>query len=87
MSYGIKSSNSERFRYLIKHHGIWKLTQNWATWPEWDEEVTDVIWLQNYETMIASWWQMKEGRRLTRREPERVKDEELTMLLLQAENV
>ena len=74
-------------RYLIKHQGVWKFLETWALSPDWDDEVTDVIWVQNKETMIASWWQMKDGVRSGKRGPERVKDEELTFLLLQVEEM
>ena len=70
-----------KHRYLIKHQGVWKILATWASKPDWTDEVTDVIWLQDKETMIASWWLMKNGKRQT----EIVKNEELTILLLQAE--
>jgi hypothetical protein len=76
---------SVRHRYLIKHQGVWKILETWASQPDWDNEVTDVIWLKNPKTMIASWWQRKNGRRYIKRQPEIVKDDELTILLLQAE--
>ena len=76
-----------KHRYLIKHEGVWKFLSTWAVSPDWDDEVTDVIWLKNDETMIASWWLMKNGRRYIKRAPQTVKDEELTMILLQVENV
>lgn len=83
------SSNFEprirKHRYLIKHQGVWKIFKTWASKPDWDDEVTDAIWLQDKETMIASWWQKKNGKRYIKRTPERVKDEELTILLLQVE--
>jgi len=74
-----------KHRYLIKHQGVWKILKTWARKPDWDDEVTDAIWLQDKETMIASWWLMKNGRRYIKRQPEIVKNEELTILLLQAE--
>jgi hypothetical protein len=76
---------SGKYRYLIKHQGVWKILKTWASRPDWDDEVTDAIWLQDKETMIASWWLMKNGRRYIKRQPEIVKNEELTILLLQAE--
>lgn len=72
------------YRYLIKHQGVWKILKTWATKPDWDDEVTDVIWLKS-ASMIASWWQMKDGVRSSKCGPEIVKDEELTFLLLQAQ--
>jgi hypothetical protein len=83
------SSNFEpllrKHRYLIKHQSVWKILETWASKPDWDDEVTDVIWLQNPETMIASWWQMKDGKRYIKRKPKIATQEELTILLLQAE--
>lgn len=73
-------------RYLIKHQGVWKIYTTWAMMPDWDNEVTDVIWLKT-DSMIASWWQMKNGRRYIKRPPECVKDEELSFLLLQVEDM
>jgi hypothetical protein len=73
-------------RYLIKHQGVWKIHTTWAISPDWDDEVTDVIWLKS-DSMIASWWQMKNGRRYNMRPPECVKDEELSFLLLQVEDM
>lgn len=73
-----------KYRYLIKHQGQWKFVENWAAHPEWDDEVTDVIWLKNHDSMIANWWLMKNGRRYITREVQ-VKDDELTFLLLQVE--
>jgi hypothetical protein len=84
-SSGNQSFGYTKHRYLIKHQGVWKILKTWAIKPNWDDEVTDAIWLQDKETMIASWWQKKNGRRYINRTPERVKDEELTILLLQAE--
>ncbi len=73
-------------RYLIKHRGVWKIYTTWAMMPDWDNEVTDVIWLKS-DSMIASWWQMKNGIRSGKRPPECVKDEELSFLLLQVEDM
>lgn len=81
----VTSAGDTRHRYLIKHQGVWKILKTWAINPIWDDEVTDVIWLKDPETMIANWWQMKEGVRSSKRGPELVKDEELTFLLLQAQ--
>lgn len=75
----------DKRRYLIKHQGVWKILKTWTMIPDWEDEVTDVIWLKNPETMIASWWEMKDGVLSGKRGPERVKDEELTFLLLQAQ--
>lgn len=77
--------SSSKHRYLIKHEGNWKIIQTWATTPDWDDDVTDVIWLKNPVSMIASWWQMKDGIRSSKRGVERVTDEELAFLLLQVE--
>lgn len=74
-----------KHRYLIKHQGSWKFLNTWAVSPDWDDEVTDVIWIQDPTTMIASWWMMKNSRRYIKRNPEQVKDDELAFLLLQAE--
>jgi hypothetical protein len=71
-------------RYLIKQQGVWKIITTWALSPNWDDDVTDVIWLKN-DGMIASWWQMKDGAPSGKRGSEIVKDEELTFLLLQAQ--
>lgn len=76
------AAGDTRHCYLIKHCGVWKLFRTWALKPDWDDEVTDVIWLKNPETMIASWWHMKNGKRYM----ECVKDEELVFLLLQVED-
>jgi len=76
----------EKYRYLIKHQGVWKILETWAARPDWDDEVTDVICLRS-DSMIASWWQMKDGRRRIKRPPIKVQDEELAMLMLQVENV
>lgn len=81
------AAGDTRHRYLIKHQGVWKILKTWAVRPDWDDEVTDVIWLQDKETMIASWWQMKNGRRYITRPPDRVTDDELAFLLLQVEDV
>ena len=51
--------------------------------PDWDDEVTDVIWLKS-NNMVVSWWQIKDGKRY---QPYVVRDEELTILLLQAESI
>lgn len=74
-----------KYRYLIKHQGHWKFVENWAVQPKWDDEVTDVIWLKNHNSMIANWWQMRDSIPSGKRGPEIVKDEELTFLLLQVE--
>jgi hypothetical protein len=79
---GNQSWGYTKHRYLIKHQGVWKILKTWASKPDWDDEVTDVIWLQDKETMIASWWQKKNGKRYIKRTPERVKDNELSFLLL-----
>jgi hypothetical protein len=84
-SSGNQSWGYTKHRYLIKHQGVWKILKTWASKPDWDDEVTDAIWLQDKETMIASWWLIKNGRRYIKRQPEIVKNEELTILLLQAE--
>lgn len=73
---------STKHRYLIKHQGVWKILETWALKPDWDDEVTDVIWLKS-SNMVASWWHMKNGRRYIKRTPEMVKDKELSFLLLQ----
>lgn len=80
-------NGTAKYRYLIKHQGVWKILETWAAAPDWDDEVTDIIWLKNPMNMVASWWQMKNGKRYIKRAPERVKDEELAFLLLQVQNV
>lgn len=75
--------NTKR-RYLIKHQGVWKILKTWAICPDWDDDVTDAIWLKN-EDMVASWWLMKNGRRYIRRKQPMITDEELAFLLLQVE--
>jgi hypothetical protein len=71
-----------KYRYLIKHQGVWKILETWASKPDWEDAVTDVIWLKNPMNMTASWWQMKDGKRY---QTYLAREEELTILLLQAE--
>ena len=79
------SNSHSKYRYLIKHQGVWKILETWAASPDWDDEVTDVIWLKNPMNMVASWWQMKNGVPSGKRGPYLVKDEDLAFLLLQVE--
>ena len=87
MSYGVlPGSTMNKYRYLINHRGIWKYYDTWALAPDWDDEVTDVIWLKSPD-MVASWWQMRDGKKIRRKEQQIVTDDELVMLLLQVQNV
>lgn len=81
----LAARGTNKYCYLIKHQGVWKILKTWASKPDWDNEVTDVIWLKS-SNMIASWWLMKNGRRNLSREVQ-VKNEELTFLLLQVEEI
>ena len=85
-SSGSYPSGLAKNRYLIKHQGVWRIIKTWALKPDWDNEVTDVIWLKS-DNMVTSWWLMKNSRRYIKRFPERVKDEELAFLLLQVEEI
>lgn len=75
-------NGTAKYRYLIKQQGVWKIIETWASKPDWEDEVTDVIWLKNSMNMAASWWQIKDGKRY---QPYVVREEDLTILLLQAE--
>jgi hypothetical protein len=82
MSYGV--SGNVKHRYIIKHQGIWKRYDTWAISPDWDDEVTDVIWVKSPD-MISNWWQMKDGKRYIKRPSEPVKDEDLVLIMLALE--
>lgn len=84
-AYG-KSITSIPNRYLIKQQGEWKILTTYASFPNWDNDVTDVIWLKNHETMIASWWHIKDSERMYKTSV-RVQDEELSFIMLQVKNV
>ena len=86
MSYGVLPTTLAKHRYLIHHQGVWKYYDTWSLLPDWDDEVTDVIWLKN-SNMIASWWQMKNGKRFIKRTPKQVTDEEMVFILLQVADV
>ena len=87
MSYGVLPvPTMNKYRYLINHQGIWKYYDTWSMSPDWDDEVTDVIWLKSSD-MVASWWQMRDGKKFRRKQQEIVTDDELVMLLLQVQNV
>jgi hypothetical protein len=76
------SYDAKKHRYLIKHQGVWKILETWAMKPDWDDDVTDVIWLKS-GNMITSWWQLKDGKRY---QPYIVRDEELMLILLQVQS-
>ena len=86
MSYGVLPTTLAKHRYLIHHQGVWKYYDTWSLMPDWDDEVTDVVWLKS-PSMVASWWQMRDGKKIRRKEQQIVTDEELVMLLLKVQDV
>ena len=86
MSYGVLPTTLAKHRYLIHHQGVWKYYDTWSLMPDWDDEVTDVVWLKS-PSMVASWWQMRDGKKIRRKEQQVVTDEELVMLLLKVQDV
>lgn len=81
MSYGIKIPDITQYRYLVKVKGKWFEHKTYARSPDWDNEVTDVIWRKS-SNMVANWWQMRDGKKV---DAYTVKDEDLTLILLAVE--
>lgn len=79
-------TRSTKYRYLIKHRGVWKIFTTWANRPNWDNEVTDVIWLKSQHT-TENWRLMKNKRRYFKRSNPIVSEKEIVLLLLQVEDM
>ena len=76
----------DKYRYLIKHEGVWKILKTYARDPDWDHEnVTDVIALASADRRYNT-WRKKNNRRYILREPTIVKNKDLTFIMLQVEN-
>ena len=86
MSYGVQPVPSRKYRYLVNIRNVWRYYDTWSMSPDWDKEVTDVVWVKSPD-MVASWWQMRDGKRIRRAEQQIVTDEELVMLLLKVQDV
>lgn len=84
MSYGVKPIIATgQCRYLIKYQGEWVFVDSWSRDPDWEDTVTDVISYPHEMSYDDHRWRKKNGRRYLLRDPEIVKDDELTMILLQ----
>lgn len=74
-------------RYLIKYQNNWVFLETWSRDPDWDTpDVTDVISYPHKLGYDEHRWRMKNGRRYILREPAIVKEDELTMILLQVKS-
>lgn len=77
---------TKQYRYLIKYEGQWFYRDLWTAKPDWSDGVTDVIWIKNDVTMIASWWLKRDGKRYIKRPSPMVTESEMVMLMLQVDH-
>lgn len=81
------SSLRVEYCYLIKYKGVWSKFRTYDKSPDWVEEVTDVISMPHILGYNEPRWRKKNCRRYTIRQPEIVKEEDLTLILLQAKDI